>query len=298
MLPGLKPGDVLPRREVHDRYGGSRQGGIAPSSRTNVVLFFTNPAIGHRHGYYDGWGGDGLFHYVGEGQQGDQQLVRKNKSIAEHHRTGRTLEGFRADGKLVQYLGEFKLIDHYFTDAHETNDPSVLRQVIVFRLQPRNEVPVELPNLPLRPKLKPRIDVVPVEEKFTERAFVTPDREPFELERRESVLVHHYRTYLENEGHTVRRLRIIPPGESRPLYSDLWDETTKELIEAKSSVTRDQLRLAVGQLFDYGRFVDARKRTILVPSRPREDLLNYLRSTSIGVTYLDDDGTWRHDDLS
>jgi hypothetical protein len=28
------------------------------------VMFFTDPATGHRHGYYDGWDDDGLFNYV------------------------------------------------------------------------------------------------------------------------------------------------------------------------------------------------------------------------------------------
>ena len=39
--------------------------------------------------------------------------------------------------------------------------------------------------------------------------------------------------------------------ESRPLYSDLWDATTRELVEAKGSVTRDYrktLTVSTGQL--------------------------------------------------
>jgi hypothetical protein len=38
-----------------------------------------------------------------------------------------------------------------------------------------------------------RIGTVPVDEQHTERAFVTPDREPYEIERREAALVHKYR---------------------------------------------------------------------------------------------------------
>src|SRR4051794_10809061 len=72
LLDGLKPGDRLPRREVHARFGGRQQGGIGPSSKSPVVLFFTDPATGQRHGYYDGWDNDGYFNYVGEGQTGDQ----------------------------------------------------------------------------------------------------------------------------------------------------------------------------------------------------------------------------------
>ncbi|WP_182543064.1 restriction endonuclease [Halosaccharopolyspora lacisalsi] len=286
MLVDLNPGDTLLRRAVHARYGGNQQGGITTSRKiTDVVLFFTDPAKGHRHGYYDGWGTDGCFHYVGEGQQGDQRLVRGNQRILNHYGEGRTLEGFRADGRSVTYLGEFDLVGHYFTDAHETNDVEALRQVVVFRLRPRSSVPVELPKVPLSPVSAARAEVVPVEERHTERAFVSPDREPYRLERREAELVQRYSQSLVDQGHEAGRLQIVPPGESRPLYSDVWDKTTNELVEAKSSVTRDQLRTAVGQLLDYGRFIEAERWTVLVPLRPRADMLDYLHRYGIGVVY-------------
>lgn len=50
MLEELQPGDTLPRREVHERFGGRRQGGIGPSREAPVVLFFTSPNTGHQHG--------------------------------------------------------------------------------------------------------------------------------------------------------------------------------------------------------------------------------------------------------
>jgi hypothetical protein len=247
-------------------------------------MFFTDPATGHRHGYYDGWDDDGLFNYVGEGQFGDQRLVQGNKAILNHASEGRTLEGFQASGTSVTYLGPFVLVDCYFTEAHESGS-DILRQVVVFRLRPEAEVPVELPHVPVTRSSEPRIEVVPVEEHHTERSFVTPDREPYELERREAVLVHKYREELRREGHKVSRLRVVPPGESYPLYSDLWDETALELIEAKGAATRDQLRAAVGQLLDYGRFVDAKRRSVLLPSRPRADLLAYLHAAGVVAIY-------------
>lgn len=287
MLIGLRPGDRLRRREVHERFGGRQQGGIGPSTQAPVVLFFTDPVKGHQHGYYDGWDNDGYFHYVGEGQRGDQQLTQGNKAILNHQADGRSLEGFLADGTTVTYLGEFTLVEHYFTDAHETGEPDTLRQVVVFKLRPLANVPVELPSLPISPEPQPRVDRVPVEEQHTERAFVSPDREPFELERREASLVHRYRLHLHRQGHDVDRLRLVPPGESRPLYTDLWDETDKELIEAKGTVTRDTLRLAVGQLLDYRRFAEANTLAVLVPSRPRPDLIRYLHEVGISAVYPD-----------
>jgi hypothetical protein len=74
------------------------------------------------------------------------------------------------------------------------------------------------------------------------------------------------------------------------LYCDLWDLTARDLIEAKATVSREHLRTAVGQLLDYGRFADASQMTVLVPSRPRPDLLAYLSSVGIAAVYPYDDG--------
>lgn len=290
VLPDLVTGQTLPRREVHRKYGGQQQGGIATPDGLNAVLFFTDPEKGHKHGYYDGMAADGCFHYVGEGQRRDQKFERGNKAILNHRANGETLEGFLTEGTSATYLGEFELEGHYATDAHESGDPDTLRQVVVFKLRALGNLPVKLPALPFTPAPQPRTVVVPVEGHNTERAFVTPDREPYELERRESALVQSYRRHLESEGYKVGRLRILPSGESRPLYSDLWNETNKDLIEAKSTVTRDQMRQAVGQLLDYGRFVPGASRTILVPSRPRQDLRDYVTSVGIGMVFPDRGG--------
>jgi hypothetical protein len=285
MLDGLTPGDQLTRREVHDRFGGRRQGGISPSRETPVVMFFTDPDTGHRHGYYDGLDDDNLFNYVGEGQRGDQRLVQGNKAIRQHREDSRSLEGFAASGRDVTYLGEFELVDWYERDAHETDDKDTLRKVIVFRLSPLTPIPIDLPRAPITPSAEATVETVAVEEQHTERSFVSPDREPYEFERTEAALVHRYRRHLQSQGHTVTRLRVVPRGEVAPLYSDLWDETTLELIEAKGNVTRDQVRQAVGQLLDYGRFVSAETRTVLVPAEPRPDLIEYVKSVGIDVVY-------------
>jgi hypothetical protein len=251
-------------------------------------MFFTDPVRGHQHGYYDGWDDDGLFNYVGEGQKGDQRFVQGNKAIQLHHEEGRRLEGFLASGTEVTYLGEFELVGTYFRDAHETGDLNTLRQVIVFRLRPvagKPGVPVALPAAPITPTGEPEVTNVPVEEQHTERSFVTPDREPYEIERAESALVQRYRRHLVSQGHEVTRLRVVPPGEGAPLYSDLWDVTDRDLVEAKGNVTRDQMRHAVGQLLDYGRFVEAKTRTVLVPSEPRADLLAFLGEVGVDVVF-------------
>lgn len=133
---------------------------------------------GARHGYYDGWDADGLYEYVGEGQRGDQSFTQGNKSILRHREEGRSLEGFKGTGATVEYLGEFELKDHYLRDAQETDDPTTLRQVIVFRLRLLSSTPVLLPSTPVTPAREASIQTVSVEEQHTERAFLTPNREP------------------------------------------------------------------------------------------------------------------------
>jgi hypothetical protein len=43
--------------------------------------------------------------------------------------------------------------------------------------------------------------------------------------------------------------------------------------------------MAIGQLFDYRRYVNAQRMAILVPSRPRSDLLDLCRTLDIDVIW-------------
>jgi hypothetical protein len=70
------------------------------------------------------------------------------------------------------------------------------------------------------------------------------------------------------------------------------------LIEAKASVTRDTVRMAIGQLADYGRFVPGAARAILLPERPADDLISLLESQRIVAIWpkgngFDDNGGGR-----
>ncbi len=291
----LAPGDTLLRREVHEIFGGRTQGGIGPSRKTPTVLFFTDPVTGQRHGYTDGWDDDGLFNYTGEGQHGDQRLVQGNKAILTHAADGRVLKGFHAEGSTVTFMGDFDLVDYHWTDAPDTD--GIIRQVVIFRLRPLTgpgPVALVLPHSPVTVSNNDQTTTVPLEYHNTERSVATPSSQLYEIERREATLVLRYASHLRQAGHQVSRLRVVPAGESAHIYSDLWDETDKELIEAKSLVTRQQLRMAVGQLLDYSRFVDHNRLAVLVPTRPRPDLLHYLASAQIDVIYPDGDGWGRN----
>jgi hypothetical protein len=199
---------------------------------------------------------------------------------------GNAIRLFKGAGGNVRYLGEFELdaeSPYYRTDAPESGGGD-LRQVIVFRLRPVGDVDhdqedgLRLPSGVPSPELEAAVTgelstalsvEVPVELQHTERAIVTPSEEPYEIERREQTLLLEFKALLQAQGRDATRLRIQPPGEARPLYCDLYDKMRNNLVEAKGSGTRGAVRMAIGQLADYARFIDpSPKRSVLVPQRP------------------------------
>jgi hypothetical protein len=115
---------------------------------------------------------------------------------------------------------------------------------------------------------------------------VAGSREPYEAERREQKLVLSFGDYLEAQGHETCRLQFSPPGEAALLFCDLFDKTARTLYESKGTVTRAAVRMAIGQLADYARLVEPRpERAILLPERPRDDLLALAASENIGVVW-------------
>jgi hypothetical protein len=63
-----------------------------------------------------------------------------------------------------------------------------------------------------------------------------------------------FKRHLEGLGDEVTRKRITIPGDRR-CETDLFNATRKQLFEAKDEASRDKIRLAIGQLADYMRFL-------------------------------------------
>jgi hypothetical protein len=291
-------GAEMTRDERKQLYGGSTLGGIQPSKRTPNVFLYTDPVEASKHGYnFDGWAKDSeVYFYTGEGQVGDQRLTAGNKAIAEHQQDGRALRLFKATGKarrpggkVHSYLGEF-IVDPDLpaipADAPDTNGD--VRSVLVFRLKPVGDV-VRLPGdgAPDRDiSLVADSSTVPLEQTVIED-YETSPRKGGTARRREADLMRRFKASLESMGHEVARWRIRPPGELRYLYNDLFDITANDLYEAKGSISRDAIRMAVGQLLDYRRHLNETTPDLLVllPDRPSDDLLAYITSCGMSCVY-------------
>jgi len=106
-----------------------------------------------------------------------------------------------------------------------------------------------------RPALRdPRIFRVPLEAHRTPEATVRTTAEQRQLQRREAALVLRYADHLRAKGHEVGSYEIRV-GDGNSLRADLFDFTTSHLVEAKGSTKREDIRMAIGQLADYGHFI-------------------------------------------
>jgi hypothetical protein len=103
--------------------------------------------------------------------------------------------------------------------------------------------------------------------------------------RSEGILVKEYCAYLARKNVELKPLRTqitMPNGTN--LYTDLT--ILDKLIEAKSDVSRNSIRTAIGQLYDYECLLDAQyKKAILVPSLPEDSLCRLIKKLGFSVIY-------------
>jgi hypothetical protein len=295
----LRPGDSVKRKDLHDQFGGNRQSGIAYPKEAGNILIYSSPA-GEEFGYSDGWQNDGMFHYTGEGQVGDQTMTNGNLALLRHRPLGHAVRVFSGSRGEVSYVGRFVLPEAdpvYEADAPDKNGD--IRMTYVFRMQPLGDaVRALLPEASepwIPPDAPPLVEAVPIEKANT---FVTAESEaqaPRSAERVEARLVQEFVKAAGSLGLTeATRLRIKPPGQTVSLFSDVWFEANGLLVEAKGTVSREAIRMAVGQLLDYARFAPSgTSLAILVPERPREDLCDLAASLSIGIIFPSSKGQFQ-----
>lgn len=101
---------------------------------------------------------------------------------------------------------------------------------------------------------------------------------------------HDYLTY--QLGHEVTSWSVSIPGEVGWLSCDLYDVTAALLVEVKTTTTRQDVRMAIGELVDYLRFAPpATRPAILLPARPSDDLVNLITGHGIVLVYEETAGT-------
>lgn len=133
LVTRFKRGQVYLRKQIHMWLGGQEQGGISTPRRARPILLFSTEQ-GADYGYRDGWRADGFYHYTGEGQSGDMQMVRGNRAIRDHQKDNKALMLFEGLGSgLYRFEGFMNCVDYCEKDTDALGNK---RRVFVFRLMP------------------------------------------------------------------------------------------------------------------------------------------------------------------
>jgi 5-methylcytosine-specific restriction protein A len=116
------------------------------------------------------------------------------------------------------------------------------------------------------------------------------------VRQKKALLIESYATHLESQGHTVGSFQIKLKGKTATLLTDLFDATDHVLYEAQGASDRDSVRMALGRLLDYRRYVRQRDRphgpdtVVLLPGRPDRDIEELLKDHETSLVYRTENG--------
>ncbi|NRG41332.1 hypothetical protein HRK28_10415 [Rathayibacter sp. VKM Ac-2835] len=285
----LQVGREILRRSLLIALGGTWQSGIAPSQELPEIFVFTNPKQGARFGYdiYEGPQADGSYSYTGHGASGPQVFEDSNKALLNANEDGKTIRFFTVKGVRVRYMGAFKNGSPSFEMKRIPGEDEKMRDGIIFKLEPRKDrdedILIDVQNGSARSAtgLKP---------------WVTPDHSDVVIPRSELAQVEdRVMTRVEFELQVAFAkwllLKAMPPSSlplqtgSTRLHPDFFVPATGWIVEAKRSSSRENVRMAIGQVLDYAHLARLEDRTVvpvvLLPDDPAEDLQRLLASLGI-----------------
>jgi hypothetical protein len=105
----------------------------------------------------------------------------------------------------------------------------------------------------------------------------------------EAQLVDRYRRWLDLGG--VRLNGLVIPTSSPSLRADLYDTQSNTLIETKAESSREHIRYAIGQPFDYRRYLKFHPDlAVLFPDLPTADMAELLSDLHITIIWQQGDG--------
>ena len=111
-------------------------------------------------------------------------------------------------------------------------------------------------------------------------------------QKREARLLDRYRLWLEKKDRALASVRY------QALQCDGYEEAKQNLIEAKSSASREHIRMAVGQLLDYAYQGKTRlrepKKAVLLPKKPTKDSLKNNIAVDVKESHCVDDPLMPH----
>jgi hypothetical protein len=136
------------------------------------------------------------------------------------------------------------------------------------------------------PHAREEIRVVPLSKAGSFGYMVHSEKMVQRAIKKESKLLDDYRRWIQRK--CSQELSAIQIGK---LTCDCFEKKRGNLIEAKKSTRREDIRMAVGQLLEYGFHAKKEFRTInmgiLLPKKPSPSAVEWLRPLNIGLIWQD-----------
>jgi len=279
---------------MHEKVGGSFRHGMTSCSEGNEFLLFHDKKKSVKFGYHvwEGLQADGKFHYTGQGTQGDQTLTKSNLALIRAGELGHAIHLIESVDGICTYIGEYLLDDpNFFIEEAPDALQQSLRNVYVFRLTPKSYFHNYLPSESSLQKLKgqPKPWIPP---NFTDVFPVQLSKTAANIVRDEFKLQNEFGTFLLEQGHDVLSFDFKLPGANGTLKPDFWIKDLGLIVEAKPSISREHIRMAIGQVLDYVHLASQlglqMKPAVLLPSMPSADLADLLQELGIQLIYKSD----------
>ena len=149
-------------------------------------------------------------------------------------------------------------------------------------LSSRPNEPVPKPPQPV----DPYTTVIDLPESHQLDYKVQTQNEVIRAKKEEASLVHAYSDWLKMQGRKLEAARYAK------LQCDGYERARNNLIEAKGVVSREHIRMAVGQLLDYafqgmGQLGEV-KKAILLPGKPGCEMVAWLKPLGISLIWRED----------
>ncbi len=276
---------------MHAIVGGSFRHGMTSCSNGTEFLLFHDKKKSVKYGYnvWEGLQADGSFHYTGQGTNGNQELTKSNLALINANEKSIPIHLIESVDGECTYLGEFSLDDPPFVYKAAPDESKIeLRQVLVFRLLPQRFYESARDLSDMNPWISKNV------RNWTALAYDDLEVGLVAAEqgirvRRELKLQVDFGSYLIEGGHKVSVLEMKLLNRSGVLCPDFWIEDLGLIVEAKPSVSREHVRLAIGQVLDYLNLAEMlginATPAILLPGLPSQDLVHLIERLGITLIY-------------
>ena len=133
-IASLQPGAEVNNDRLRKIFGCSGQGGMRRSNKTSTLVLICN----HVESIYDDRWVDGVLHYTGMGQKGDQNLhSNQNRTLNESGSNGVRVHLFEVHtAKVYTYVGEVTLVGAPYQEE-QTDEEGQQRKVWIFPIKPK-----------------------------------------------------------------------------------------------------------------------------------------------------------------